>query len=159
MTALSEVLVEANGGRLSARSIAREAKAAGFSLNHDTVARYLRGDHGRPDEPTLRAFAAVLKIPLGRLRDAAELPSDAIDPYVPPTEASRLTRRQRKAVDEIIRAMLDTPAQATVTPLPGRSARGRSAAADQNSSRSPADSAKQADSTKAARRGGSDPER
>lgn len=128
MTALSEVLREANGGKLSARSIAREAQAAGFSLNHDTVARYLRGDHGRPDEPTLRAFAAVLKVPLARLREAADLPSEAIEPYVPPAEASRLTRRQRKAVDEIIRAMLDSPTQATVTPMSRRPARRRAAA-------------------------------
>jgi hypothetical protein len=35
------------------------------------------------------------------------LPSSETEPYTPPAEASRLSRRQRRAVDEIIRAMLD----------------------------------------------------
>jgi transcriptional regulator with XRE-family HTH domain len=111
MSALSELLSGANAGGLSAREIARRAQESGFSLNHDTVARYLRGDHGRPDEPTLIAFSAVLTLPLGRLRTAAGLPSEVVEPYVPPTEAGRLSRRQRKAVDEIIRAMLEPPAR------------------------------------------------
>jgi hypothetical protein len=41
------------------------------------------------------------------LRRAAGLPADETAPYTPPPESSRLTRRQRRAVDEIIRAMLD----------------------------------------------------
>lgn len=111
MSALSDVLNGANTAGLSARSLARNAQAAGFSLNHDTAARYLRGDHGRPDEATLLALGKVLRIPLTRLRAAAALPADETEPYRPPTEASRLSRRQRRAVDEIIRAML--------VPLPG----------------------------------------
>src|SRR5438270_283679 len=50
MSALSELLVRANANGLSARSIARQAQEAGFKINHDTAARYLRGDHGRPEE-------------------------------------------------------------------------------------------------------------
>jgi hypothetical protein len=108
VTRLSEILVAANTDGLSARSIARQAQTRGFTLNHDTAARYLRGDHGRPDETTLRAFAAVLEVSLQSLRAAADLPADETEPYEPPAEASRLSRRQRRAVDEIIRAMLDT---------------------------------------------------
>jgi transcriptional regulator with XRE-family HTH domain len=107
MTALSDLLSAHNDGARSARSIAREARERGHTLNHDTAARYLRGDHGKPDEATLIALADVLDIPLARLRDAAGLPSESTEPYLPPAEASRLTRRQRLAVDEIIRAMLD----------------------------------------------------
>lgn len=107
VSALSELLSTANGQRLSARAIARLAQAEGHTLNHDTAARYLRGDHGRPDESTLVALAAVLEVPLADLRTAAGLPSELTEPYTPPPEASRLTRRQRLAVDEIIRAMLD----------------------------------------------------
>lgn len=110
MTALSDVLVAANVGARSARAIARAAQESGHSLNHDTAARYLRGDHGTPDEATLLAFADVLKVPLRELRAAAELPSESTAPYVPPAEASRLTRRQRRAVDEVIRAMLEPTA-------------------------------------------------
>ncbi|MCW2523673.1 MAG: hypothetical protein JWO63_2008 [Frankiales bacterium] len=107
MSALSDLLKAANDGGESARAIARSAKELGFSLNHDTAARYLRGDHGRPDEQTLVALAAVLGVPIGQLRTAAGLPSEQTEPYLPPAEASRLSRRQRRAVDEIIRAMLE----------------------------------------------------
>lgn len=107
MTRLSEVLREANASGLSARGVARIARERGYSLNHDTAARYLRGDHGRPDEATLIAFADVLNVDLAALRVAANLPAELTTPYVPPAEASRLNRRQRLAVDEIIRAMLD----------------------------------------------------
>jgi hypothetical protein len=107
MSALSDLLTASNRDGMSARSIARTAQSLGFTLNHDTAARYLRGDHGRPDEGTLVALSQVLGISMARLRTAASLPSDATDPYSPPAEASRLTRRQRRAVDEIIRAMIE----------------------------------------------------
>lgn len=107
MSALSEVLTAANTGGLSARAVSRRAQEHGYSLNHDTAARYLRGDHGRPDESTLLALAHVLDVSLASLRAAAGLPSEQTDPYVPPLEANRLSRRQRRAVDEIIRAMLE----------------------------------------------------
>ena len=65
MTALSDLLRAANTDGVSARTIARAAGELGFTLNHDTAARYR-----------------------------------------PPAEASRLNRRQRRALDEVIRAML-----------------------------------------------------
>jgi transcriptional regulator with XRE-family HTH domain len=108
VSALSDLLTEVNDGRYSARALARRAQERGHTLNHDTAARYLRGSHGRPDEATLRALADALGVPLGRLRTAAGLSAELTAPYTPPPEASRLNRRQRRAVDEIIRAMLDT---------------------------------------------------
>lgn len=127
MTALSELLAKSNRSGLSARAIARAARERGHSINHDTAARYLRGDHGRPDEATLVAFADVLRVPLARLRVAADLPAEQTAPYTPPAEASRLTRRQRRAVDEIIRAMLE-PGRAVLTELPTARTAGRRAA-------------------------------
>ena len=106
MTALSELLQASNSSGLSARTIARNARELGFSLNHDTAARYLRGNHGKPDESTLLALSKVLKVPMTKLRAAAALPNEVTEPYRPPAEASRLSRRQRRAVDEVIRAML-----------------------------------------------------
>lgn len=120
---LSELLQAANTEGLSARSIARQAQALGYSLNHDTAARYLRGDHGRPDEDTLLALASVLKLPLAPLRKAAQLPSEVTEPYRPPPEASRLSRRQRRAVDEVIRAMLESGRTASSGPGSSRAAR------------------------------------
>jgi transcriptional regulator with XRE-family HTH domain len=98
--------------RLSARQLAVRAREAGHTLNHDTAARYARGDHGSPDEATLVALHEVLGIPMKELRKAADLPSESTAPYTPPLEASRLTRRQRRAVDEIIRAMLEPEGRA-----------------------------------------------
>ncbi len=111
MSALSEILAAANAELgLSARGASRLALEQGLALNHDTAARYLRGDHGRPDEATLVALSTVFRVPLAELRVAADLPADETEPYVPPQEASRLTRRQRNAVDEVIRAMLEPSA-------------------------------------------------
>jgi transcriptional regulator with XRE-family HTH domain len=107
MTALSDLLVASNRAGLSARGLARAAQERGHTLNHDTAARYLRGDHGVPDEATLIALSEVLGVSLRELRAAADLPSETTAPYVPPTEASRLTRRQRRALDEIIRSMVE----------------------------------------------------
>ena len=107
MSGLSELLSARNTAGASARALARRAQELGHTLNHDTAARYLRGDHGVPDEATLVAFSEVLRVPLRDLRVAADLPAEAVTPYVPPAEASRLTRRQRRAVDEVIRAMLE----------------------------------------------------
>jgi transcriptional regulator with XRE-family HTH domain len=147
MSALSDLLNKANGGSLSARSLARNAQAAGFTLNHDTAARYLRGDHGRPDEATLLALSKVLRIPLTRLRAAASLPAEETEPYRPPAEASRLNRRQRRAVDEIIRAMLETSAIPRTDDLEAR--RGRRKPAKRSPTAKP--------TTRAARRGAAEP--
>jgi transcriptional regulator with XRE-family HTH domain len=143
MSALSDLLNKANSAGLSARSLARNAQAAGFTLNHDTAARYLRGDHGRPDEATLLALSKVLRVPLSRLRTAASLPAEETEPYRPPAESSRLNRRQRRAVDEVIRAMLETTATAKADELEQRRTR-----------RKPAK--RTATSTRAARRGPSE---
>jgi hypothetical protein len=107
VTALSDLLVASNKSGASARAISRQAQELGHTLNHDTAARYLRGDHGVPDEATLLAFSEVLGVSMRQLRMAADLPAELTSPYVPPPEASRLSRRQRRALDEIIRAMLE----------------------------------------------------
>ena len=112
MSALSELLRDANTAGLSARAVARSAQTHGHTMNHDTAARYLRGAHGTPDEETLLALADVFGVALSDLRTAAGLPAEVTEPYRPPVEASRLNRRQRRAVDEIIRSMLDVPAVA-----------------------------------------------
>jgi hypothetical protein len=107
VTRLSELIRGAMDGTMSARAVARTARERGHTLNHDTVARYVRGDHGVPDEATLRALSDVLDLPMARLRAAADLPSESTDEYVPPPEASRMSRRQRRAVDELIRSMVE----------------------------------------------------
>jgi transcriptional regulator with XRE-family HTH domain len=110
MTALSDLLSAAAKARgLTGRKIAQQAARLGHTLNHDTAARYLRGADGRPSEATLQAFAQVLDLDVSDLRRAADVPAGVAEPYQPPQESSRLSRRQRRAVDEIIRAMVDVP--------------------------------------------------
>jgi transcriptional regulator with XRE-family HTH domain len=138
MSALSELLQAENSKGLSARGISQAARGQGFTLNHDTAARYLRGEHGKPDEATLRAFSSVLGVSLAKLRRAASLPADVTEPYRPPAEADRLNRRQRRAVDEVIRAMLQTPvASEPVTDLDSR--RGRQPTRAKAARRGPAE--------------------
>lgn len=151
MSALSELLAEANASRMSARSLARAAQSAGYSLNHDTAARYLRGDHGKPDEATLVALSKVLRVPLGRLRTAAALPSEETEPYRPPAESSRLNRRQRRAIDEIIRAMLEARPVAATDEVTARRTQ-RAGAVRTKTVAKPAKTA-----ARAARRGGNEP--
>lgn len=120
MTALSQLLSSANIDGLSARQLAINARALGYTLNHDTAARYLRGDHGRPNENTLIALAEVLPVPLEKLRKAAKLPAEVTEPYHPPAESSRLNRRQRRAIDEVIRSMLTAAPAGAATGAHGR---------------------------------------
>jgi hypothetical protein len=141
MSALSDLLAAHVKPGVSARAVSRRAQELGYTLNHDTAARYLRGDHGAPDEVTLVAFSQVLKVPLRELRAAANLPTETTAPYVPPAEASRLTRRQRRAVDEIIRAMIEPSKSAAQEPtdLAARRRPARRQAARHGKAEPPAD--------------------
>lgn len=65
----------------------------------------IKGAHGHPSERTLALLAEALVLPLWRLRRAAGAPAGEPEPYRPPAEASRLSRRERRAVDEVIRLL------------------------------------------------------
>lgn len=73
------------------------------------AAGLVSGDHGKPSERTLRLLAEVLDVALPELRAAANVPGAESDPYVPPPEADRLDRRQRQAVNEMIRLLATAP--------------------------------------------------
>lgn len=105
MTRLSDALNEANERGLSAREIANAAKPP---ISHTTVARFLAGTHGRrPSDDSLKSLASVLKISVMELRQLADLPAGENRPYVPPAEASQLNDRQREAVNELIRSIVE----------------------------------------------------
>lgn len=83
---------------------------AGFSVSFATIGVYLRGDHGRPDDGTLQAFAAVFpELDIVDLRRLAAVPVGEGEPWVPPEEAHRLSRSQRAALNAVIAAMLEQP--------------------------------------------------
>lgn len=106
MSALSEVLREANTEKRSTRTLAAIATRAGHPIDFSTISLYLRGKHGQPDEETLLALSAAFDVPLSKLREASGLPT-ATEPFVLPAEASRLNRKQREAVMAVVSAFLD----------------------------------------------------
>lgn len=109
MSALSDALNDANTEGWSSREIARRADDR---IHFGTVAAYLGGRHGSPSEDVLSVFAEVLKVPMPKLRELAGLPAGEIGPYKAPREADRLDRRQRRLIDELIRALADTTTKA-----------------------------------------------
>lgn len=106
MTALSDLLADANVQGWSTREIARRAQKNGHKLSQPSASVYMGGRHGVPTEPVLAAFSDVLNIPIDKLRAAAGVPTGAGEPWAPPAEANRLDRRQRRALEELIRSMV-----------------------------------------------------
>ncbi|WP_076260819.1 hypothetical protein [Intrasporangium flavum] len=123
MSELSQALKAAQKKRSgwSLRRIEEEMEHAGHKVSFATIGNYLRGDHGVPDDSTLQAFAAVFdELDIVTLRQLAQVPAGEGEPYVPPADASRLSRTQRAAIDAVIAAMLEQPESgAVVTRLPG----------------------------------------
>jgi hypothetical protein len=75
-------------------------------LDRATVYKYLAGNHpANPADQVLQAFAAVLPgVSVMQLRAAANQPTGAELPWIPPVEANRLTMPQRKALEAFIKA-------------------------------------------------------
>lgn len=107
MSALSDLLQAKANGR-SGREISRHAWEAGVKISVETVATYMRPSHGHPHERTLEALTVAFDIPIDDLRRAAGVPIGEVDPWIPPPESNRLSHRQRQAVDELIRSMIET---------------------------------------------------
>lgn len=76
--------------------------------------------HGRrrSSEKTIEAVAGALRLPLTTIRGWAAAALGEVGPWEPPAVANRLTDRQRRALDELIRAMV---ASAESQPAPLRS--------------------------------------
>lgn len=86
-------------------------------LSKDIIRLYKNGEHPRnPSESTLAQFAELLDASTRELREAAALSpgEDNMGQYVPPAESARLTRRQRLALDELIRSFV-MPATGSAT--------------------------------------------
>lgn len=120
MNELSELLRTANKDDWSSRTIAARAGELGHKVGHATVNNYMAGRvPSKPSEEILQALAAVFRVPLGKLREAAQIAAEVTDISLPP-EASRLTPRQWAAVREIIMSMVnpgEVQGEATVTAI------------------------------------------
>lgn len=102
MTALSELVQEANVQSWSSREIARRAEKNGHKLSYASASVYLGGRHGVPSEQVLAAFSDVLNIP----RTAAGVPTGGGEPWAPPADSNCLDRRQRFTFEELIRSIV-----------------------------------------------------
>lgn len=97
-------------------SIRQLADKSGVS--HPAIARLIHREGVTKDE-NIVAVAKTLGVTPARIYELAgmDAPPEA-GPYVPPEEAARLTTRQREALTELIRAMVDT--KATADPVAGQ---------------------------------------
>ena len=107
MSRLSDYLNELNVEQLSLREIADRAQAHGKRISHSTAGNYMNGTHPvRPPRRALEAFAVVFGVTVDELEQASM--ADDVVPYVPRRGSERLTDPQRRAVDEIIRLLIET---------------------------------------------------
>jgi hypothetical protein len=105
VSALSDLLNQYIPEGVSNRELARKSEGA---ISRATIDKYRAGEHGdQPSEAVLRAFHELLAIPLPRIRAAAGLPPGEAKPWVPPVEADLMSRRQRRAVTELIRSFVE----------------------------------------------------
>jgi len=92
-------------------------------ISPETLRRLHLGTHsGHPNEETIDALAEAIRVPTQRLRRL--LGRTTLGRFELPRAADRLTLRQRRAVLEIVSAMIDPGedqqyATETVTPPPG----------------------------------------
>lgn len=87
-------------------SLSALARAAG--VHTSTVSNMVSGRTGRPSVETVRRVAGALGVSVSTVGGWVGLSwgDGGLGEYVPPVEACRLSRRQRAAVDEIIRCMV-----------------------------------------------------
>lgn len=86
-------------GISSLRHLGREA-----DLANPSVSRLVHGD-GTSQDDTIRRVAEVLGLDLPAMYKLIGDEHPEAAPYVPPAEANRLTTRQRRAIDDLIRAI------------------------------------------------------
>ncbi|OBJ81398.1 hypothetical protein A9W97_02440 [Mycobacterium gordonae] len=111
---LIEIAATRHGGA-SGRRLAELAQRAGHDISHATLNRLRQGSYAtRPSDTSIRAIAYLADVSENVAFAAAGVSAPAAVVYQAPAEAQRMTTRQRKALDELIRAFAadDTPAPA-----------------------------------------------
>lgn len=97
----------------SGRRLAELAQRAGHDISHATLNRLRQGTYAtRPSDASIRAIAYLADVSENVAFAAAAVAAPAAVVYQAPAEAQRMTTRQRRALDELIRAFAagDTPA-------------------------------------------------
>lgn len=112
---LIEIAVKRNGGA-SGRRLAEVAQQAGHDISHATLNRLRQGTYAsRPTDASIRAIAYLAHVPEATAFAAGGVRPPAADRYELPAEAQRMDTRQRRALDELLRAFVasQTPAAAS----------------------------------------------
>lgn len=103
---LIDTAAQRHGGA-SGRRLAELAKSAGHDISHATLNRLRQGTYAtRPTDASIRAIAYLADVSENTAFAAAGARAPAAVAYEPPFEAQRMNTRQRKALDEVIRAFV-----------------------------------------------------
>jgi transcriptional regulator with XRE-family HTH domain len=98
-----------NAGTYSLRDLATRA-----GLGTSTVSDLIYG-RKLTSERTMQAVSDTLRLPVPTIREWAATARGEVGPYRPPAVANRLSERQRRALDELIRSMV-APVEPEPTP-------------------------------------------
>lgn len=89
-----------NAGAYSFRQLAAKARVGTSSVTNLIYGRTTSR------EGTMQAVADTLRLPVTTIREWASTARGEVGPYSPPAEANRLSERQRRAIDELIRSIV-----------------------------------------------------
>lgn len=103
---LIEIAAKRHGGA-SGRRLAELAQQAGHDISHATLNRLRQGTYAsRPTDASIRAIAYLAEVPETVAFAAVGVRPPAADQYQVPAEAHRMNTRQRRAIDELLRAFV-----------------------------------------------------
>ncbi|MEU9807972.1 hypothetical protein [Mycobacterium sp. NPDC050853] len=103
---LIESAVQRHGGA-SGRRLAEIAQRGGHEVSHATLNRLRQGTYAsRPSDASIRAIAYLAEVPETAAFAAAGVRPPAAEQYQVPGEAHRMSVRQRRALDELLRAFI-----------------------------------------------------
>lgn len=105
VSALSDLL---NSQPMTARQAADKAEAEGIDLPYGTLSGYWAGNHGRPTRASLAKLAQVVpQLSEAQLQEAAWGKTAPLGPYRPTMESVHLTGQQRRALDRLIKSIVE----------------------------------------------------
>lgn len=84
-------------------------------LSHTAVSRIAYGQSKHVRDTTVRAIADALGQDMETIYELINQPVDHASPWSPPAESQRLTRRQRNALEELVRSMAEQPQEAPMS--------------------------------------------
>ena len=103
---LIEIAAKRHGGA-SGRRLADVAQQAGHDISHATLNRLRQGTYAsRPTDASIRAIAYLAEVSEAVAFAAVGVRPPAAETYQVPAEAQRMNTRQRRALDELLRAFV-----------------------------------------------------